>query len=475
MWLKDYETVKLDDGTIVDKYPGNIRMVTTCNGGKLVLQDVPNPSINLDVLDLEQASKTYLFDKFPFSWTQSVTDTSNGWGMSDFEQLETLQLEIDKTLSQYTLVKDKIARLKIINPRDSGVDDSAFDNYPGILKPTNSLVAQGIRYLDPPPLPRDLINVMDIYKDFFFLVAGTFDLEQAQTPGREVIAYKAIAALIERANTMLKGKIRNYSKMIRERGRMYLSHVMNWYVVERWFEYDEDGDKVAATITGPEVVIPAKLTVVSGSTMPVSRIQEREEAIDLYEKGAIDAEELLKKIDWHDWKNVVRRMKAGPFGVFADRLNTIGAPPQVIDFLNELFMMDEKEFESGMEKGEIPPFAAIVKETPALPEPQMSEVETAEIEIKRAEADLKRMQAEKERIEIELVKEKIRSERVNQQVALKGTEFDSDKLEIERAKAASEINTSEKLVKKSESRGTPPYRERGMKSNNQQKGKGESE
>jgi hypothetical protein len=267
-WVRDCTTD--ENGDML--YPGGIRCVQVCSGGKVVLSDRPNPSINPD-LPVDQAQYTYLWDHFPFTLTHSVTDNVLPWGLSDFEQLEALQIEVNKSLSQITLWKDKASRLKIINPKDSGVNNSEFSNYPGVLNPANAMVAQGIRYMDPPSPPTDLSAFMDIYKDLFFLVAGTFDLDQAQTPGRDVIAYKAIAALIERAHTMLKGKIRNYSKMIRERGRMYLSHAMNWYTDERWISYENDGEKARESIQGPELIVPAKLGVVSGSTMPVSKFR----------------------------------------------------------------------------------------------------------------------------------------------------------------------------------------------------------
>ncbi len=54
-----------------------------------------------------------------FSATPSVTDTSSIWGISDYEQLEQLNLEVNKALSQITLIKDKASRLKIINPKNN--------------------------------------------------------------------------------------------------------------------------------------------------------------------------------------------------------------------------------------------------------------------------------------------------------------------------------------------------------------------
>lgn len=469
-WVKDYTVDNKEP-----KYPGYIRCVTACNGGKIVLSDRANPSINPG-LKREDALKTYLYDKFPFSITASVTDTANAWGMCDFEQLSALNIEIDKTLSQFTLVKDKASRIKFLNPKTSGILNSEITNAPGILNPNNELAAQALKYIDPPKIDPYLIKAIDIYKDFFFLVAGTFELEQAQTPGRDVIAYKAIAALLERASKMLKGKISNYDKMIRERGRMYLSHVQNWYTEDRWITYDEDGEENSMAIRGSELIVPAKLGVVSGTTMPVSKVQRREEAVGLFEKNAIDQEELLRILEVQDRKNIIKRMRAGVFGMFFERLAAIGAPEQLLAVFQELSQMDEKDFESSLEKGEIPPFADLVppqeggEAGPASPPPTPVE----EAEIAKTDVDI-----EKTKAEIELILEQINTERVEQMVKMSGVDFDSEKLAIERAKAVSDIEaakedgvvkraeTANKITAEAKKKGTEPYQEKGMKSNNE--------
>lgn len=468
-WVKDYTMANGEP-----KYPGYIRCVTTCNGGKVVMEDRPNPSISPN-LSREQAIKTYLYDRFPFSITPSIKDPANAWGMGDFEQLSALNIEVDKTLSQFTLVKDKASRVKFVNPKDCNIPNEQITNAPGILNPANSHMAAALRYIDPPKIDPYLIQAISIYKDFFFLVAGTFELESAQTPGREVIAYKAIAALLERATTMLKGKISNYSKMIRERGRMYLSHVQNWYTEERWISYEQDGEEMSMKVRGSDLIVPTKLTVVSGSTMPVSKVQQREEAIVLFDKGALPVEELLRRMEWPDRKNVVKQLKAGPFGMLFERLAAIGMPEQMIALFQELVNMDEKDFDRSLEKGEIPPFQAL------LPAPEGGELgggSPPPSPLEEAEVGVKTADIEKTRAEIELIMEKINTERVEQAVKMHGIDFDSEKLAIERARLVADIEDAaedkkikrveavDKITKSSEKRGTAPFKEKGMKSDN---------
>jgi len=438
-WVKDYTRILSEDGkSAYDLYPGNIRCVTTLNGGKIVCSDRHNPSIN-PTLNPEQARQTYLFDKYPFSFTQSVTDTANPWGMCDYEQLEGLQMEMDKTLSQFTLIKDKLSRLKIKNPQDSGVDNSEFTNAPGIINPANSMVSDAIKYMDLPNVPfADLSAALGIYKDFFYLVAGTFELEQAQTPGREVIAYKAIATLLERAATMMRGKIRSYSKMIRVRGRMYLSHVMNWYTQERWISYEQEGEDMTAAIKGTAMIIPSKLNVISGSTLPRSRIAEREEAMELYGQQAIDNQELLKRLEWPSWREVIKRMQLGPLGDLLEKLEKIGVPPPLIEFMAEAQQIDMKDFDFMLERDQLPS----AEELLAPPDEEQQQPESEQAEVEKTMAEVQKIMAE-----VALLQEKINTEKVEQAVKLAGVEFDEEKLAIEKAKVVQDAKVSEEELK----------------------------
>jgi len=301
-WVRDYAMT--DAGP---RYPGFIRCVTVAGPGALVVSDRPNPSIN-PALAIDEAMATYLYDRFPFALANSLTDPVCVWGASDFEQLAELQMEINKCLSQLTYHKDRCARPKIINPRDSGVANAAFTNRQGIVNPASMAAAQGIRYLDFANNTKDIESVLTIYRELFSQISGIGELERATGPDHPVAAYKAIAALIEQAATLMRGKIRNYSRLVRERGRMFLSHMQNWYTEDRWISFAEEGRTAVTTINGAKCRVPARLSVVSGSTMPVSRVQQREEALALYEMGAIDRRELLEKLDWSSRAGVLERM-----------------------------------------------------------------------------------------------------------------------------------------------------------------------
>lgn len=430
-WVKDYT---IEGGG--SKYPGFIRKITCCSGGTVVLEDLPNPSINPNI-PIELAANCYLFDKFPATIANSIVDSSTIWGMTDYEQLEQLVMEVNKRLTQLSLVTDSSARNIFINPQGSGVENAEIGNMPSVIRPTIT-AAQMMRYVDPPRVDPTLVNSLEIYKELFFQVAGTFDLQQANAAGNDVIAYKAIAALLENASRLHRTKTRNYTYLIRERGRMFISHAQNWYTEDRWFTWEEDGEEMSDTVRNTEILFPAKLTVVSGSTMPRSRVQEREEALALFGQGAIDQEALLKSLDFPDWKKIVARMKEGPVGEMVGRLAQLGAPEPLVAFLQEIFLMDPKKFEQAAKRGELPSIQQVLQmlmtgEQPADPEMQLKGLEV------QSKAQLSAAQAEKAAMETRLINEKIVTERVNQWQTAYGVRFDEEMLEMKRAELMMEL------------------------------------
>lgn len=328
----------------VPKYPGFIRCITTCNGGNVILSDRPNPSIS-PLLSPEEAAQTYLFDRFPFTFTPSVKDPVSPFGFAQTEQLEQLNMEVNKCLSQLNLAKDRQVRTPLVNPRNSGIKNRQFTNSFGqIVRPRDHVVAQGLRFLDPPQIQGDIMAMMNIYQEFFNLLSGQMDLTDPNTmKGR--MAHKTVAAILENMNTIVRGKTRNYGKMIRERGRMYLSHVMNWYTEERTFYYSDAGQTQAGSIVGREALMPVHFEIVSGSTMPQSKLQIREEALQLYQSGAIDVRAFLERIEYPGRHEVIRRMEAGPNGELIRKLTELNAlPPEAIEVIQRVSQMDDSEY-----------------------------------------------------------------------------------------------------------------------------------
>jgi hypothetical protein len=325
-------------------YPGHIRCITVCNGGDVTLSDRANPSIN-PTLSVHLANQTYLWSRFPFSISQSNKDIVSPWGFSSIEQLETLNFEVDKCLSQLNIIKDKAVRSPVINPRNAQVPNAAFTNAPAqVINPKDHIVAQAIKHMAPPPHQRDIELILSIYREMFDKIAGIFDMtDPSIAKGR--MAFKTVATIIESMHTMLRGKIRGYGKMLRERGRMWLSHSQNWYTEERiFFVNAQAGTKESGKFVGKEMIFPVQLQVIAGSTMPTSRLQQREEAKELHSQQAIDIRELLERLDWPNRAEVIQRMEMGMLGPIIQRLEALQVDPKIIEMLQKIANMDESEY-----------------------------------------------------------------------------------------------------------------------------------
>jgi hypothetical protein len=236
--------------------------------------------------------------------------------------------------------------------------------------------------------------------------------------------------------------------MIRERGRMYLSHVMNFYTEDRWITFrDEQGKEQTKKIRGSDLVMPARLSVVTGSTMPISRIQQREEAVALFEKGAIDQQELLEKLDYSNRNEVIKRMAAGPLGAVLQNLSQTGMPPELLQFVQQIGAAEPDKLQKAIEKGEVPSFPACMQQLAAqyggegAAQPQIDPAQQAEFDERQAAVQKSLAEAQKIMAEIELTREKTVTERVKQFVDASGVGFDQEQLTMQRAEIVHDMES----------------------------------
>jgi hypothetical protein len=217
-----------------------------------------------------------------------------------------------------------------------------------VINPKDHVVAAAIGHMKPPPHHRDIEQIFTIYREMFDKIAGIFDMtDPSIAKGR--MAFKTVATIIESMHTMLRGKIRGYGKMIRERGRMWLSHAQNWYTEERLFFVEREGGSTeAGEIIGRDMIIPLHFTVEAGSTMPTSRLQQREEAKELHSQGAIDIRELLIRLDWPNREEVIHRMEMGQFGMLLERLEELGVNPEIVEAVTAIAEMDDQEYNAAL-------------------------------------------------------------------------------------------------------------------------------
>jgi hypothetical protein len=135
--------------------------------------------------------------------------------------------------------------------------------------------------------------------------------------------------------------------------------------------------------------------------------------------------------------------------------------------------MDEKTFVQAMKKQSIPPFSMLIENIIRQMQGRPPDENPAQIiEIEQARADIMEKQARAAKTEAErlLTIEKIATERLEQQVRLAGIKYDEEELKIRRAEVVAQISKSlnDNDEKPSSKERPGIYREKGMKSNNEE-------
>jgi hypothetical protein len=283
-------------------------VVTVTNQGALVLNDAPNPNVNPEI-EREHQANTYLYDHFPFWSAVSYKDTTSIWGFAAAEQVGDLAEKVSELLSRMYRYLARVMLPPLIIPQDTGITEADVNNAPGlILTPVSSSAASSIRFVDVPSLPADTVRLYEMLLGTFDRVYQIEDADRGDTPDR-IVAASAIVALQERNAVLMRHKIRAIDYLIRQRGRAAISFFQNFGVT---VEPVKVGDALRPIKGTDTINRKFKFIVESGSTVPQTSLQIKEQALDLAKMGMIDNEALLETLQFPNWRRIVeRRAEAG--------------------------------------------------------------------------------------------------------------------------------------------------------------------
>jgi hypothetical protein len=103
----------------------------------------------------------------------------------------------------------------------------------------------------------------------------------------------------------MRHKIRSVDFLIRQRGRAVISFLQNFGVISEIVKLEDS----VATLKGIDLLgRKFSYVVESGSTIPQTSLEVKEQALDLYKLGAIDPRGLLETLQFPDWRRIVERM-----------------------------------------------------------------------------------------------------------------------------------------------------------------------
>jgi hypothetical protein len=177
---------------------------------------------------------------------------------------------------------------------------------------------------------------------WFNNVAGTHDVSNGETPG-SVTAASAIEALQDAARTRIKQKQRNLDATIKDWGQQYADIILEKYSKPRvvrvtndqgaaeYFRFSVDQgspedprkkatirpynrDEVGNLLPANEVqemYITDRFDVIvnTSSSLPFAKAKQEERALNLFDRGIIDEEEVLTTLDYPNKTAVLSRLQ----------------------------------------------------------------------------------------------------------------------------------------------------------------------
>jgi hypothetical protein len=321
----EVDAMGMPTGQKILKYPQGRKMVVA---GGVLLEDGPMP---------------YEDGKFPYAKLVNYMLPREFWGISEVEQLESPQKTFNKLVSFALDVLTLMGNPIWIVDDEAGVDTDNLINSPGLIIEKNK--NGEVRREEGVQLQPFVLQIIDRMKEWFDGISGVTD----NSPPPGVTAAQAIDSLQESSLTRARQKSRNLDACLQNLGQMYLSRVLQYRDVptivrltndqgaEKYFKFhiktymdpttnqpmtDDRGNPMKAAIVqhiGPDggymaqQEIPIKgnldVKVSTGSSMPFMKSKMQNQALQLFDRQAIDQEELLKAYDYPNYQAVLDRMK----------------------------------------------------------------------------------------------------------------------------------------------------------------------
>lgn len=284
-----------------------------------------------DVLLKDELSEDNLvpmihFMDYPIPWSF--------WGTGEIQHVESLQYEINRRRGMILDILMFCSSPMLVVDPASGIDIDSVVAMPGVTIPAEG-GASAVSWLIPQMDLTGLFQLNDRDKQDFNDILGNVDVMRGVRP-EGIEAGVALEYLGEAANTRMRLKVRLMEASLRRAGNILVKFIQKYYTTQRVFrivgnEFSESGSPLPAaegdffSINQPvgvsdagqpelENAIPPDaefdVRIGAGSTLPVSKTSRFQQAITLFDRGALDEEELLKSSGWPRWEEVLSRIMA---------------------------------------------------------------------------------------------------------------------------------------------------------------------
>jgi hypothetical protein len=317
-WIKDYtvdskeitrysDTGEEQKTTIYERsYPGG-RYIIWANGD-VIVHDVKNP---------------YMDFQAPFDMLDWYTDLDTIWGDGEIREHTSPQLLLNKlveiVVENAMLMNNSIWVCDIDAVPDSGPYSwNQFTNRAGnIIRKRHG---REVRRDAAPPIPADTQQFIAYLQKFIETRSG--GMEGSVTGGSvgQIQSGLGVEQLQMAATALIRLKARSLESLIQRVGQKFISRVFQFYTNDRIFarfgpgaEYEQyiflrqKLKDCLGAVSLEDAQRDFRFKVAPGSSLAMSKIQRALVASQLFQMGIIDREEVMKAVEWPDWKNVLQR------------------------------------------------------------------------------------------------------------------------------------------------------------------------
>jgi len=360
-------------------YPDGIRKITITRrkpGTKMkdrseymVLDDSANPNVN-PALEVELASQTHPWGRFPIYTANSYRDLVSIWGFAAAEQVGDLVVKINQIVSKLVAYVINVMTPPLIVQKHCGITKEMIETSLKnagrlILMPTTPNAR--IEFMQIPNLPATFFQVLDLVIKLFDRIYQIEDADRGQAPSG-VIAASAIVALQERNQVLMQAKTAALDAIVEQRSRWAIGLWQNFGTTAELVEVaDEPVEFIGTRYAGRKF----SYVIEAGSTTPRTSLQIMEMSQQLYAEGVIDQQARLEAVNFPGWKGIIMRMQAPMYEQLLQFLLEKGMPEEIINevqqFIEEQMktVSDSKSNPSSQIKNVTPPKAGQGKTPPA--------------------------------------------------------------------------------------------------------------
>ncbi len=307
-----------------------------------------------DVL-LTDGANPFEDGKIPYQKYDNYPLPHEFWSEGDVVNLQGPQKIFNKLLSFALDVLTLMGNPIWLIDSNTKIDVDNLFNRPGevIVKApgTNAVRQEGVQ------LQPYVLQLMSTIGDYVKDISGDTDVSNGVRPEGANSGYM-VAQLMEASKTRLRQKSRNMDAMLQDFGQQYKNRVFQFYTTPRvvrltnnddsvkYFKFhiehseveNEKGEKTPQKVakithynkdqTGNMVASEEKRLIINGdfdvkvstgSLLPFSRVENEQKLLQYYDRGIIDAEEVLKRSDYPNYEAVLQRVMANQAKMAAAR------------------------------------------------------------------------------------------------------------------------------------------------------------